>query len=113
MVGDKVINLFEDEMYPLLEKNSTDLNTQIEKLDEQIDIKVKEFNVPLNNIKESLINENSNGDKKYDETSISIVNALYIVLGIVIAIAILLVIMLVNYISKPINRGVAFAKKSC
>lgn len=111
--ADEIIDLYENHMLPILASNNQSVanEEEIKKIDAQIDEANNQFIIPINNIKESLRNDNSVGDANYDANSERIVNLMYTVMAVVILIAIGLIILLVNFIAKPINKGVEFAKK--
>ena len=110
-IGDEIIRLFEEEMMALLEKESEVKDSPLKRLDDAIDQKVGELYVPLMKINETIQRETEEADKVYDSTSEAIIKAQYYVLTIIILLSVSLVILLVNFISKPLIKGVDFAKK--
>lgn len=112
----KLINIFETEMVPLLEKRNTKDNiSKIQLIDAQMDETLIAMTTPLIEIEESLIKENKESDELYDTMQADL-----LVLAIIfIAASILLAVIIVIFITKTITSQlggepselVAIAKK--
>jgi len=109
-IGNEIISLFEDEMIVLLQQEGETEDTPIKKLDKKIDEKVKALELPLISFRDIIEEESHEADKVYDSTSETIISLSYVVLSVVLVIAIILILMLVNYIAKPLKKGVDYSQ---
>ncbi|MBN1182145.1 MAG: HAMP domain-containing protein [Bacteroidales bacterium] len=111
-VSNQILAHFEDEMLPMLKKDTITIqNTEVLALDDEISKHVMELEIPIQKIVTKIDEENHQSDEIYDTTNQAITNISIFVLGLVILVSIGFIVLLVNLIAKPINKGVAFAQK--
>ncbi|MFC1493220.1 methyl-accepting chemotaxis protein, partial [candidate division KSB1 bacterium] len=108
-VFEEIVALFEEEMWPRLEKTG-DLQTEVEirELDGQIDEKVGEFVEPMTKISESLNAEMVEADAEFDGIAQSVVTV-SVTLGIIGALA---AIIIAFFITRAIVNPVTAMKEA-
>ncbi|TRX72061.1 methyl-accepting chemotaxis protein [Carboxylicivirga sp. M1479] len=96
-----LINLFENEILPILEQDITEeSNQRLMAFDERMDQLIIDISTPLQQIQSSMLQENVEADEIYDATQVSLIQ-----LSIIFLIsAILLSIAIIFYITKTITQ---------
>jgi methyl-accepting chemotaxis protein len=96
------LEIFENELIPLLNQNESEIKKEILEIDEKIDLIKERILEPIIFIAESIEDESVEADELFDAKSESARNLIIIIVILAIFIGITLSIIIANILSKPI-----------